>query len=166
MGAMAREFDGGYAEYTAVPASCVIPVQTDLDWATLGALPEMLQTAHGSLHTGLAIEPGQTLLVRGGRSSAGVAAAVLAKERGLTVFSTTRNPQRLDTLRQLGVDHPIVDDSNVAEKLRKIRPNGVNAALELVGTNVLPDTLRATAVHGTVCFTGMLSDTWTIPTST
>ena len=45
----------------------------------------------------------------------------------------------------------------------KSSPRGVNAALELVGTNVLPDTLKATAVHGTVCFTGMLSDTWTIP---
>ena len=163
MGGMGREFDGGYADYTVVPASSVIPVTTDLDWATLGALPEMLQTAHGSLHTGLAIEPGQTLLVRGGTSSVGVAAAVLAKEHGLTVFSTTRNPQRTDVLRELGVDYPIVDDGNVAEKVREILPGGVNAALELVGTNVLPDTLKATAVHGTVCFTGMLSDNWTIP---
>ena len=163
MGGMGREFDGGYAEYTVVPASSVIPVTTDLDWATLGALPEMLQTAHGSLHTGLAIEPGQTLLVRGGTSSVGVAAAVLAKEHGLTVFSTTRNPDRAQVLRDLGVDHPIVDDGNVAEKVREILPGGVNAALELVGTNVLPDTLKATAVHGTVCFTGMLSDNWTIP---
>jgi NADPH:quinone reductase-like Zn-dependent oxidoreductase len=163
MGGMGREFDGGYAEYTVVPASSVIPVTTDLDWATLGALPEMLQTAHGSLHTGLAIEAGETLLVRGGTSSVGVAAAVLAKEHGLTVFSTTRNPERAQVLRDLGVDHPIVDDGNVAEKVREILPAGVNAALELVGTNVLPDTLKATAVHGTVCFTGMLSDTWTIP---
>ncbi|WP_405070321.1 zinc-binding alcohol dehydrogenase family protein [Kribbella sp. NBC_01510] len=163
MGGMGRRFDGGYAEYTVVPASSVIPVTTDLDWATLGALPEMLQTAHGSLHTGLAIEPGQTLLVRGGTSSVGVAAAVLAKEHGLTVFSTTRNPDRAQVLRDLGVDHPIVDDGNVAEKVREILPGGVDAALELVGTNVLPDTLKATAVHGTVCFTGMLSDNWTIP---
>jgi NADPH:quinone reductase len=163
MGGMGREFDGGYAEYTVVPASSVIPVTTDLDWATLGALPEMLQTAHGSLYTGLAIEPGQTLLVRGGTSSVGVAAAVLAKEHGLTVFSTTRSPDRAQVLRDLGVDHPIVDDGNVAQKVREILPGGVNAALELVGTNVLPDTLRATAVHGTVCFTGMLSDNWTIP---
>ncbi len=163
MGGMGRRFDGGYAEYTVVPASSVIPVTTDLDWATLGALPEMLQTAHGSLQTGLAIEPGQTLLVRGGTSSVGVAAAVLAKEHGLTVFSTTRNPDRAQVLRDLGVDHPIVDDGNVAEKVREILPGGVDAALELVGTNVLPDTLKATAVHGTVCFTGMLSDNWTIP---
>lgn len=163
MGGMGREYDGGYAEYTVVPASSVIPVTTELDWATLGALPEMLQTAHGSLYTGLAIEPGQTLLVRGGTSSVGVAAAVLAKERGLIVLSTTRNPDRVELLRTLGVDHPIVDDGNVAAKVREIVPDGVHAALELVGTNVLPDTLRATAVHGTVCFTGMLSDSWTIP---
>ncbi|MFC5261890.1 zinc-binding alcohol dehydrogenase family protein [Kribbella qitaiheensis] len=163
MGGMGREFDGGYAEYTVVPVSSVLPVETDLDWAMLGALPEMLQTAHGSLHTGLGIQPGQTLLVRGGTSSVGVAAAVLAKEFGLTVFSTTRNPGRVEMLRELGVDHPLVDDGNIAEKVREIVPEGVDAALELVGTNVLPDTLKSTKVHGTVCFTGMLSDEWTIP---
>jgi NADPH2:quinone reductase len=163
MGGMGRTYDGGYAEYTVVPGGSVLPVETSLDWATLGALPEMLQTAHGSLHTGLAIQPGQSLLVRGGTSSVGVAAAVLAKEHGLTVFSTTRNPDRLETLRSLGVDHPLVDDGNIAAQVRAILPDGVDAALELVGTNVLPDTLGASRVHGTVCFTGMLSDTWTIP---
>jgi NADPH:quinone reductase-like Zn-dependent oxidoreductase len=163
MGGMGREYNGGYAEYTMVPATSVVPVETTLDWATLGALPEMLQTAHGSLHTGLNIQAGQTFLVRGGTSSIGVAAAVLAKEQGLTVLSTTRNPDRLDLLRDIAVDHPLVDDGNVSAKVREIVPQGVDAALELVGTNVLPDTLRATSVHGTVCFTGMLSDAWTIP---
>ena len=38
----------------------------------------------------------------------------------------------------------------------------MDAALELVGTPTLPDTLRATRVHGTVCFTGMLSNRWTV----
>ncbi len=163
MGGMGRAFDGGYAEYTVVPASSVIPVRTTLDWATLGALPEMLQTAHGSLYTGLGIRPGQTLLVRGGTSSVGVAAAVLAKEQGLTVLATTRNPARFDALREIGVDHPLLEDGSIAGAVREIVPDGVDAALELIGTNVLPDTLKATAVHGTVCFTGMLSDVWTIP---
>ena len=35
-------------------------------------------------------------------------------------------------------------------------------ALELVGTPTLPDTLRATRLHGVVCFTGMLSNQWTV----
>ncbi len=56
-GGMGRSFDGGYAEYTVVPASQVLAVQTELPWEVLGALPEMLQTAWGALHTSL--EPKQ-----------------------------------------------------------------------------------------------------------
>jgi len=47
MGGMGRTFDGGYAEFTSVPATQVIPFASELDWGTLGAIPEMLQTAHG-----------------------------------------------------------------------------------------------------------------------
>ena len=53
MGGMGRTFDGGYAEYTCVPARQVVPFTSKLDWATLGAVPEMLQTAYGSLTIGL-----------------------------------------------------------------------------------------------------------------
>src|SRR3954469_22006866 len=35
MGGMGRQFDGGYAEYTCVPADQVIPFASTLDWATL-----------------------------------------------------------------------------------------------------------------------------------
>jgi len=163
MGGMGRTFDGGYAEYTSVPAGQVIPFTSDLDWATLGAVPEMLQTAHGSLTVGLDARPGQTLLIRGGTSSVGMAAAVLAKEQGLTVISTTRRPERVAALEAIGVDHPIVDRGEVAPAVREIRPGGVDVAIELVGTPTLPDTLRATKVHGVVCFTGMLSNEWTVP---
>ncbi len=45
MGGMGRQFDGGYAQHTCVSASQVQAVNTSLDWATLGALPEMIQTA-------------------------------------------------------------------------------------------------------------------------
>src|SRR5437588_6046318 len=162
MGGMGRVFDGGYAEYTRVPATQVIAFRSDLDWATLGAVPEMLQTSHGSLTVGLDAQPGQTLLIRGGTSSVGMAAAILAKDRGLAVLSTTRRPDRAAALRAIGVDHVLVDDGDVAAQTRAIVPDGVDAALELVGTNTLPDTLRATAVHGVVCFTGMLSNHWTV----
>src|SRR5213596_3624170 len=148
--------------FPRVPGTQVIPFRSELDWATLGAIPEMLQTAHGSLTVGLDAQPGQTLLIRGGTSSVGMAAAILAKDRGLTVLSTTRQPDRAAALRAIGVDHVLVDDGDIAAQARAIVPDGVDAALELVGTNALPDTLRATAVHGVVCFTGMLSNQWTV----
>ena len=53
MGGMGREFDGGYAEYTCVPVTQVQAITSELPWETLGALPEMLQTAF-AFTTGLA----------------------------------------------------------------------------------------------------------------
>lgn len=162
MGGMGRTFDGGYAEYTCVPVRQTVPFTSGLDWATLGAVPEMLQTSYGSLTVGLDAQPGQSLLIRGGTSSVGMAAAVLARRMGMTVLSTTRNPDRVEVLREIGVQHPLVDDGHVAAQVRRHLPGGVDAALELVGTPTLPDTLRATRLHGVVCFTGMLSNRWTV----
>ena len=162
MGGMGRTFDGGYAEYTCVPVRQVVPFRSALDWATLGALPEMLQTSYGSLTVGLDAQPEQTLLVRGGTSSVGMATAVLAKRLGMTVLSTTRNPAKAAALDAIGVDHVVVDDGRIAGRVRDIVPDGVDTALELVGTPTLPDTLAATRLHGVVCFTGMLSNEWTV----
>ena len=163
MGGMGRTFDGGYAEYTCVPASQVIPFASDLEWSTLGAVPEMLQTAYGSLTVGLDAQPGQSILIRGGTSSVGMAAAVLAKrQRNMTVLSTTRSANKTGTLTDLGVDHVLIDDGNVVRQVREIIPGGVDTALELVGTPTLPDTLHSTRQHGVVCFTGMLSNVWTV----
>jgi NADPH:quinone reductase-like Zn-dependent oxidoreductase len=163
MGGMGRTFDGGYAEYTVVPRRQVIPFQSDLPWDVLGAVPETLQTAYGSLTIGLNLQRGQSLLIRGGTSSVGLAAAAIARDIGATVLSTTRQPDRADALRAHGVNHPLVDTGQVAPAVRDLFPEGVDSALELVGTPTLPDTLASTRVHGTVCFTGMLSNQWTVP---
>jgi len=163
MGGMGRVFDGGYAQYTVVPASQVIPIRTDLPWEVVGALPEMLQTAYGSLTVGLDLQRGQSLLIRGGTSSVGLAAAALAREMGATVLATTRRRERLASLAERGIDHPILDGGEIAPQVRALFPQGVDATLELIGTPTLKDSLRATRVHGTVCSTGMVSNQWIVP---
>jgi NADPH:quinone reductase-like Zn-dependent oxidoreductase len=162
MGGMGRTLDGGYAEYTSVPASQVIAFESELPWSTLGAVPEMLQTAYGSLTVGLDAQPGQSLLVRGGTSSVGMAAAVLAKRRGLEVFATTRTAAKAAALKAIGVDHVIIDDGEVAAKVHAIRPAGIDRVLELIGVPTLPDSLAAAGLHGVVCVSGMLSNEWIV----
>jgi len=163
MGGMGRSFDGGYAEYVTVPVAQVIPFRSELPWEVLGAVPEMLQTAHGSLQVGLRASDGQSVLIRGGSSSVGLALAVLAKLRNMTVLSTTRSESRRALLESVGVDHVLIDSGEVAHDVRQLVPSGVDGAVELVGVNVMRDTLRAVRGGGVVCFTGMLSDQWTIP---
>ena len=160
MGGMGRQFDGSYAEYTCVPASQVQALETKLDWPALAALPEMLQTAWGSLHTALQLERGQTILIRGGTTSVGLAAAVLAKKHGATVAVTTRRPEREAMLRENGADHVFVDNGELAASVRQVFEGGVDRVLELVGTTTLLDSLKAAARHGVVCMTGMVGNKW------
>jgi NADPH:quinone reductase-like Zn-dependent oxidoreductase len=162
MGGMGRDFDGGYAEYTCVPERCIYPLETDLDWAVLGAIPEMFQTAWGALHPALEVQPGQTLLIRGGTSSVGMCATQLAKRFGLTVIATTRNQTKIETLKNNGVDHVVIDKGVIVDSVRKLFPDGVDRVLELVGTVTLLDSLQCTAPGGIVCMAGILGNEWVI----
>lgn len=160
MGGMGRDFDGSYAEYTCVPATNVFALDTTLDWDVLGTLPEMLQTTHGSLHSGLRAVEGDTILIRGGTSSIGLATLALAKAMDTTVMTTTRSDRKTDSLLAAGADHVLVDDGSLARQVRNICPDGVDGVLELIGATTLLDSLQCARDGGVVCMTGILGGSW------
>ncbi|MCB9594615.1 MAG: zinc-binding dehydrogenase [Sandaracinaceae bacterium] len=165
MGGMGRAYDGSYAEYTRVPRAHVFPLETSLDWAVLGALPEMLQTTNGSLVNGLEIERASTLLtllIRGGTSSIGLTALALAKDAGLEVATTTRTSSKEALLRDAGADHVLVDDGALAPRVREVFEGGADRVLELIGATTLRDSLRCAAPGGIVCMTGILGGAWVV----
>jgi NADPH2:quinone reductase len=163
MGGMGRDYDGGYAEYTLVPSAQVIPVDTDLPWDKLGAVPETFLTAWGSLVDSLDLQSGQRLLVRGGTSALGLASASIARDMGATVTATTRNKDRTEALLANGAHDVIIDTGEIAEEALRRVPGGYDAVLELVGTVTLLDSLKAARPKGTVCMSGILGNSWTIP---
>jgi len=157
MGGMGRDFDGSYAEYTLLPRKQVIPIETKLSWQQLAAIPETFATAWGSLDT-LHLAAGQSLLIRGGSSSVGMAATTIAHDRGITVIATTRQQQKRTVMATAGADHVIIDTGAIAPEVRRIVANGVDAALELVGPKTMLDSLQAIRVGGGICLTGYLEN--------
>ncbi|KAE8135251.1 chaperonin 10-like protein [Aspergillus pseudotamarii] len=160
MGGMGRAFDGGYAEYTCVPAKQVQILKTKLPWDVLGALPEMLQTAWGSLIRSLTLRPKDRLLIRGGTSSVGLAAAAIAKKHGAFVASTTRKKEREALLRDYGVDEVWIDNGAISQQIAETSGQYFDKVLELVGTATLADSLRCVKKGGIVSMTGILGNEW------
>ncbi len=150
MGGMGRTIDGSYAELTRVPAAQVVPLDTDLGWAELAALPESYATAWTCLHRNLGLTAGQALPVRGGTSALGQAAINIAVAAGARVLATTRDPARFATLAALGAE-PVRDAPDLAAQIGRL-----DGALDLVGSSVLRDSLRLVRPDGRVCMAGFL----------
>ncbi|GEP20290.1 zinc-binding alcohol dehydrogenase family protein [Pediococcus argentinicus] len=157
MGEMGREFDGGYAEYVLLPNNQIYPINTDLSWEKLAAVPETYYTAYGSL-IGLNIQPNQSLLIRGATSGVGIAAVKLAKAmfQELKVIGTSRSSKKEKMLLDVGFDKVIIDNGALQTDMKFDR------ILDIIGPKTVPDSLQKLNTYGIVCSTGQLGGVWTL----
>ena len=155
MGGMGRSFNGSYAEYALLPVHHVFPVDTDLPWDALAAVPETWTTAWGSLFECLQLRPEDTLLIRGATCALGYAAIRIAGALGCRVIATTHREAKLPLLGD--ADETILDNGRLTGRVR-----GITRALDLVGPRYLRDTLTAVEKGGIVCNTGILGGVFTL----
>ena len=155
MGGMGRSFNGSYAQYALLPASHVFPIETELSWAEMAAVPETWFTAWGSLFECLQLRRNDTLLVRGGTCALGYAAIRLAKALGCRVIAATHRERKLSLLKE--ADQAVLDTGMLAGSV-----SGITKALELVGPKTLRDTLRCVEKGGIICSTGILGGVYAL----
>jgi NADPH:quinone reductase len=156
MGGMGRTLNGSYAEFTCPPASNVVPIDTQLPWEQLAAIPESYATAWACLHWNLGISPNQTLLIHGATSALGQAALNIASHAGAHVIATTRNPNRIPALQGLGAQEILLDEATLSKRIREQHPEGIDRVLELVGNSTLLDSLALVRRDGRLCLAGFL----------
>lgn len=155
MGGMGRSFNGSYEEYALLPAHHVFPVETELSWEELAAVPETYFTAWGSLFECLHLAGSDTLLIRGATCALGYAAIQIAKALGCHVIATTHRKEKLDLIKE--ADEQVLDDGKLTGMI-----HGVTKALDLIGPKYLKDTLTAVEKGCIVCQTGILGGVYAL----
>lgn len=127
---------GGYAGAVTVAAGSVFPKPPGLGFEAAAGLSLTGVTAYHLLEA-TGVTGADTVLVHGVAGGVGLATAQLALERGATVVGTAR-PDRHDDLRARGVA-PVAYGAGLADRVREAAPDGVDVALDTVGTDEAVD---------------------------
>jgi NADPH:quinone reductase-like Zn-dependent oxidoreductase len=130
--------DGGAQAELAV-LSYYASIPPSLDFAAAAALPSALETAARALDQ-LGVDHGSLVLINGASGSVGSAAVQLAVARGARVIGTG-SPATHDFLRSLGAE-PVAYGDGMAERVRALAPGGVDLALDVAGSGVLPELIE------------------------
>jgi NADPH:quinone reductase-like Zn-dependent oxidoreductase len=123
---------GTLAEYALLPAAAVTAKPAGLDFVTAAAIPLAGAAAIAAIDA-VDPQPGQTVLVNGASGGVGSYAVQLLAARGVTVVGTATG-EDADRLAGLGAD-TVVDFTAgpVADQVRAVYPDGVDALINLAG---------------------------------
>ena len=129
---IAYQVSGSYATELVAPAAALVPKPAALDWAQAACLMVAGVTAWHLL-AATDVREGDTVLINGGAGGVGLMALQLATGRGATPV-VTASPAKHGFLRDLGA-LPVAHGPGLAGRVRAEVPGGVDAALDLVGTD-------------------------------
>ncbi|MGW2522782.1 NADP-dependent oxidoreductase [Streptomyces sp. NPDC001617] len=126
---------GTFAELVVAPVRTLARKPADLSWEEAAALPLAGLAAYQSVVHRLRVRAGETVLVHAAAGGVGLFAVQLARWRGARVIGTASEHNH-DFLRGLGVQ-PVAYGSALAERVRQLAPDGVDAVLDAVGRRAL-----------------------------
>jgi NADPH2:quinone reductase len=127
---------GAYASDLVVAEAALTAKPPTLGWAEAGGL---MLTGATAWHTLVAtdVHEGDTVLVHGAAGGVGLPAVQLARLLGARVIGTT-SPRNDARLAELGAE-PVAYGEGLADRVRRLAPEGVDVALDLVGTDEAMD---------------------------
>ncbi|MET0406023.1 MAG: NAD(P)H-quinone oxidoreductase [Cystobacter sp.] len=152
---------GAFSEQLVTHEREALHVPKGLDFAQAAALPEAYLTAFDALVLQGGLRMGETVLIHAVASGVGSAAAQICRAMGVRTLGTGRGAHKLARASEWGVDRTLLCDASpprFADEVKKATDGrGVDLALDLVGGDYLPETLRAMALQGRVLLVGLVA---------
>lgn len=149
---------GAYAEYLSIHERLLMPIPDGMSFAEAAAIPEAFLTAFDALFVQGELRLGEKVLVHAAASGVGTAAVQIARLAGCVVFGASRTREKLDSVRQYGMDigiHSVVEHiSKVIE--RETNGSGVNVILDFIGASMLHENLECLGEKGRLVLVGLM----------
>jgi NADPH2:quinone reductase len=148
--------NGSHAQLRVVSARTAYLVPQELSIEAAATVPVPYSTADDCLFEYGRLQAGETVLVHAGASGVGLAAIQLAKRYGARVLATASSREKLERLREYGVDHGIdyKTEDFVARVKELTRGCGADLIVDGIGGDVTQQSFRACAPKGRVCMFG------------
>jgi len=124
--------NGGYADRVVVDATTAVPKPPSMGFEEAAGLMLTGATAVHTL-TATTVGPGDTILVHGATGGVGQMVVQIAVARRARVIGTA-SAARHDVVRALGAE-PVTYGDGLADRVRALAPDGVDAAIDTVGTD-------------------------------
>jgi NADPH:quinone reductase len=142
--------DGSHAELRAVAEPFAWKIPDGLSTDEAACVPVPFGTADDCLFEFGHLVEGETALIHAGAGGVGIAAIQLAKRAGARVFATASSDDKLERLKELGLDEGInyVREDFVAEARRLTDGRGVDVIVDSVGGQTLQSSINALAYRG------------------
>ncbi|MFI6169906.1 medium chain dehydrogenase/reductase family protein [Nocardia sp. NPDC051052] len=146
---------GGWSSHLVLDAADLIPVPSALDPAEAETFVVNGITAWQMLHRIAKVERGQTIFVHGANGGVGSTLVQLARAAGIRVIgsASARNAGAVEALGASPVDYR----GDVAQQVRALAPQGVDAVFDHVGGPGIVDSFELLAPHGTLVAYGTAS---------
>lgn len=149
---------GAYAEFSVINAAEAIPVPESMKWEEAGSIPLTFLVTYDMLVQQGKLKANEWLLITGVTSGVGVASLLTAKAIGAKVIGTSGSQKKLDQLKSLGLDVPVVTrGGGILDAVMKATDNqGVNLVVNNVGGSVFAECVKALAFQGRLATVGYL----------
>ena len=150
---------GGFAEYALIDAREAMPAPESLSWEQAACVPIVFVVVHDALYASAQLHAGETVLITAAASGVGVAALCLAKLIGAEAIGTSRSAEKLEKLKEYGLDDGVVTGSDGfgAAIAQVIGEDGVDMIVDNIGGDVFAPCLDALAVGGRFVTIGRMS---------
>ncbi len=151
---------GGFSEYAVMDARQVMAKPECLSWEQAAAVPVSFITAWEMIYQFGKLQKGETMLVMGASSGAGVASIQLAKLIGARSIGTSGSQQKLDQLKAVGLDVGIATRKpDFAARVRELTGGkGVDLVINGVGGSVFAECMRTLGFRGRLATVGYVDN--------